>query len=187
MALGYGWQNRTIRCSIYSRCALADPSGRQERAPPGPMSFIFMQCLGKNWQNSRLALPPWELVPPIWENLDPKLICLMKLILNIFFIIKRNLNTPTDLIESFTELTKLIGIKKVFHIGNNFRIYFIVGYQVYFKRMTLSLQICAISFFLVHWQYFTQESGCAKLRRKVVVQKSNKMRMFSKCMFNHDQ
>ena len=34
----------------------------------GPISFIFMQFLGKIWPNNRLAPPPWGLVAPVWGN-----------------------------------------------------------------------------------------------------------------------
>ena len=37
--------------------------GRQGRAPPlGPISFIFMQVLGKFWPINRLAHPLWEIL-----------------------------------------------------------------------------------------------------------------------------
>ena len=42
-------------------------------AQPGVTSFIFMQFLGKIWSNNWLALPPWRLVPSLWEILDPSL------------------------------------------------------------------------------------------------------------------
>ena len=53
--------------------------GGQERpAPPGPISFIFMQFSGKIWQNSRFLPPPLGFAPTssppsVWEILDPPL------------------------------------------------------------------------------------------------------------------
>ena len=60
--------------NIHSRfgilSALADPRGRQGRAPPSGSNFffIFMQFLGKIDQNNRLAPPPLRLAPPPLEN-----------------------------------------------------------------------------------------------------------------------
>ena len=38
-----------------------------------PSSFIFMQFLGKIWTNNRLAPPPGDWCPFLWEILDPLL------------------------------------------------------------------------------------------------------------------
>ena len=48
---------------------------RDARFPPlDPISFIFMQFLGKIWKNYRFLLPPMRLAPPpVWEILDPPL------------------------------------------------------------------------------------------------------------------
>ena len=46
--------------------------GRKGRAPPGPKFLHFHAVFGKNWSNSKLALPSGVGVP-IWEILDPPL------------------------------------------------------------------------------------------------------------------
>ena len=51
--------------------SLADLGGGTR--DPGPISFIFMQFLGEIWSNNQLAPPPWGLVHPLWEILDPPL------------------------------------------------------------------------------------------------------------------
>ena len=48
---------------------LADPRGRQGRAPLGPNSFVFMEWLREIEESNRLASPPLWLAPPPLGNL----------------------------------------------------------------------------------------------------------------------
>ena len=73
------YSNYTLR-----NCISGSKRGHQGHAPPPRSpSFSIMQFSGKNWQNNRLALPPWRLAPPPPHTrlkiVDPPLNCIVLL------------------------------------------------------------------------------------------------------------
>ena len=72
-----GKQPDGIRCicvdfSDITSQPLADLRGARHAPPPGS-NFFFMQFLGGNWPNNRLALPPWVLFAPPLPEIPHKL------------------------------------------------------------------------------------------------------------------